>query len=199
MVVTLGDKLPDMLVDGLVADLRAAGIDAALLRTSSGPFAGVELYLPTAAAVFLGSAYLAGMAQKAGEDHYEVVKGVTRRLYRRVANALRADPLGSRGKLSKNRVFSMTYSIVGEVRPGLRFKLLVRTDMESKDVEKGIGAFLDLIRELNSGEIATERLAPLLTYRPVGGTVLVTFDAASGRILPVRMDGTIDMSGEMPE
>jgi hypothetical protein len=70
--------------------------------------------------------------------------------------------------------------------PGLNFKFLIQTEIDAETAEAGIGAFVDLIRDLLDDRLAEADVRALLTYKPVSGTVLVTFDAASRKIIPVN-------------
>lgn len=184
LLIMVSEAFPPGFEDDLVAELEVAGGHSSSFRMSAGPFAGLELYLPTAVALFIASSYFSGAFQKAGEEHYATVKRVAKRLYRRVVG-IPVTPMGTPGKLSARRKYSLTYSIVGEIAPRLNFKLVLRTDISDENAKNGLSTFLDLIRDINSDVIDPNDLEALLTYRPVGGIVLVTFDAEAGRIVPV--------------
>jgi hypothetical protein len=92
--------------------------------------------------------------------------------------------MGSSGKTSSSG-FSLDYSITGEILPGLRFKLVLQSDVPAEVGAAGVEAFLDLIRDLHAGTLPDEVVAQLLTHEPIGGTVLVTFDAESGAIAAI--------------
>ena len=74
------------------------------------------------------------------------------------------------------------FSIVGEYAQGLRFKLLIGTG----EAENAIAAFLRLIDDLVHDRVSEDDCKALLTWLPVGGTVLVTYDAATAKIVPVK-------------
>jgi hypothetical protein len=182
--ITLYDAVPDQFADGIIESFSAPGLDVDLQRISSGPFAGIELYLPAAVMLYIASGYFNGFLQKAGDDHYEVLKAATKKLWKRSAG-LRVGAVGSAGKVSPSRKFSLAYAIVGQAAPRLNFKLILKADIDEAAAEEGIAAFLDLIRNLHAGTLSEEDLNALLQYRPVGGTALVTFDAIAKRIIPV--------------
>ena len=73
-------------------------------------------------------------------------------------------------------------SIVGDYAQGLRFNLLIGTG----EAENAIAAFLRLIDDLVHDRVSEDDCKTLLTWLPVGGTVLVTYDAAAGKIVPVK-------------
>lgn len=184
-MILVSEAFPSGFEDDLVAELDAGGAKAGSFRISAVPFAGLELYLPTAVVLFMASSYFSGAFQKVGEEHYETVKRVAKRLYQRVAG-VRVTPVGTPGKLSPIRKYSLTYSIIGEIAPRLNFKLILHTEISNEDAENGVSTFLELIRDIHCDAIDPKDLEALLTYRPVGGTVLVTFDAEAGRIVPVN-------------
>jgi hypothetical protein len=177
------DLPPDFDAD-LVEDLASDGLNVGTLRIPGGPFAGIELYLPAVAAMYIGGAYFTGFIQKAGEDHCDLVKLAAKKLWRRIS-LVKVEAIGTQGKVSSTS-FSLAYAIMGEVTEGLRFKFIVRTTVEAVEAEEGIQAFLDLLRDIHAGNISEDDAKALLTYRPVGGTVLVTFDPKARRIVPVN-------------
>ena len=187
--LVLSDALPPDFAGDMEARLSTPDMPVRIDRMRMGPFAGVELYLPTAVMLFVSAGYFNGFLQKLGEDHYEVVKGAARSLFRR-ASALRSRMIGSPGKAGSSG-FSLTYSVTGELVPGLRLKLVLQTDIDGETGENGIGAFLDLLRRIHLGDPSEEELAALLAHRPVGGVVVVTFDAATGIIVPVSPPGPL--------
>ena len=72
-------------------------------------------------------------------------------------------------------------SIVGDYAQGLRFNLLI-----GSAAENAISAFLRLIDDLVNDRVSEDDCKTLLTWLPVGGTVLVTYDAATAKIVPVK-------------
>jgi len=187
--LVLSDVLPHDFAGDVEARLSTPDMPVRVDRMRMGPFAGVELYLPTAVMLFVSAGYFNGFLQKLGEDHYEVVKGAARSLFQR-ASALRLRMIGSPGKASSSG-FSLSYSVTGELVPGLRLKLVLQTEIDGETGEKGVSAFLDLLRRIHLGDPSEEELAALLAYRPLGGVVVVTFDAATNTIVPVPPPGPL--------
>jgi len=180
----LYEALPAEFEADLVEDLASDGLNVGTVRIPGGPFAGIELYLPFVAMMFVGNAYFSGFIQKAGEDHFDLVKRAAKKLWQRVS-PIKVEAIGSAGKVS-NTSFSLAYAIMGEVSAGLRFKFIVSTTVDVAEAEEGIQAFLDLLRDIHAGNISEEDAKALLTYQPVGGTALVTFDPKAKRIVPVN-------------
>lgn len=181
-----------MLLEGIPEDieddfnrLRTPDVQIASIRRSGGPNAGVELYLPAAVALFIASSYFGGALKKAGEDHYAALKRVGARLWTR-ASGLKITVLGSAGKHADEQKFSLAFAITGDVAPGLRFKLILRLNAGEAEAEDAVSAFLDTVRAIIEDRIEEAELAALLTYKPIGGTALVTFDPVEKRIVPVN-------------
>jgi hypothetical protein len=193
IVMVTSESLPADFVQDQADALEQAGIRIATGRSPRGPFAGLELLLPSAVMLIVGTAYFTGFAQKAGEHHYEVLRTVAKALWMRMSK-VRVTMIGTPGKVSDNPRFSLSYSITGGLGQGAAFKLVFRTDLEEAEMAEGVDAFLDFLKDLHRGELDEERIAPLLTYRPIGGTILVTFDGATGRI--VGVDPLADQRGE---
>lgn len=180
----LYEQLPSQFEEG-IEDLETAEVSVATMRISSGPYAGLELYLPAAVGLFVASSYFGGALAKVGEEHYAALKEVAKRLWKR-SSALEIKSIGSTGKVSTDPNFSLAFAITGEIRPRLDFKLVLKLDIEEADALEAIPEFLDLVRAIVEDRISEADLQALLTYRPVGGTVLVTFDPESKRIVPVN-------------
>ena len=169
--------------------LDAEGTGLFVERRAPKPYAGLELYLPTAAVLFVTAGFFNGFLKKAGEDSYDALKRAALSLWKR----LRSAPItvvATPGKVSPDPKYSLAYSIVGQYAPGLNFKLVVKTQIGPEEAEAGIAAFFQLIDDLINDRVSEADCAALLTYMPMAGTVLVTYDAATMRIVPVdAMEG----------
>lgn len=179
------EGLPNDLEADARAHLNEPGLDFRVVLHPGGPYAGAELYLPTAIGLFAAAGFFNGVLQEAGKDAYVSFKAAAIALWRRVAG-LRVTAIGSAGKVSPKQRFSLNYSITGEVIPGLNFRFLLQTEVATETAEVGIVAFVDLIDDLLNDRMSEEDVKALLTYKPVAGTVLVTFDAANRKIVPVN-------------
>lgn len=186
--VLLNDALPPEFETEIAEEMAADGFAAPVLRIPGGPFLGLELYLPTAIGLFILSSYFGGMLQHAGGQHFDALKRAAKSIYAR-ASRLGVSTIASAGKVNRIQKFSLNFSITGAIQPGLSFKLVLSTEITKEDAERGIAAFLNLIRDLHDERLDDETIKALLSYRPVGGLVLVTFDCAEGRIVPVDPAG----------
>lgn len=181
----LYDQLPDEFEEE-IKDLGTAEVSVATKRISGGPYAGVELYLPAAVGLFVASSYFGGVLKKVGEEHYAALKEVAKRLWKR-SSVLEMKAIGSAGKVSTEPTYSLAFAITGEIKPGLTFKLVLKLDTDEVEALEAIPEFLDLVRAILEDRVCETDLDALLAYRPVGGTVLVTFEPGTKRIVPVKV------------
>lgn len=168
-----------------IEDLETDEVSVAAMRISGGPYAGVELYLPAAVGLFVASSYFGGILKKVGEEHYIALKEVAKRLWKR-SSALEVKTVGTAGKVSTDPKFSLAFAVTGEVLPRLRFKLMLRLDADEAEALEAIPDFLDLVRAILEDRVSEADLEALLTYKPIAGTALVTFDPVTRRIVPVN-------------
>lgn len=185
ILLMIQDGLPANIEADVRAHLDNLGLNVGIVRHPGGPYAGVELYLPTALALFVAAGFFNGVLQEAGKDAYAAFKGAAIALWRH-ASGLTVAAVGTTGKISPTKRFSLAYSITGETVPGLNFKFLIQTEINAETAEAGIGAFVDLIRDLLNDRLPEADVRALLTYKAVNGTVLVTYDAETRKIIPVK-------------
>lgn len=184
IVLMLREGLPNDIESEVRTQFERSGFNLMVIHQPGGPYAGIELYLPTAIALFVTAGFFNGVLQELGKDAYVAFKKTAFALWKR-ATRLNVTLIGSAGKVSPNRRYLATYSITGEVIHGLNFKFIIQTDVSDDDAEGGIEAFIKLIDNIINDLLSEEDLKALLTYQPVGRTVLVTFDSASCTIIPV--------------
>lgn len=185
ILLMLQEGLPDDIEVEARTLLERPGLTLMVIRQPGGPYAGAELYLPSAIALFVTAGFFNGLLQEVSKDAYGALKATSIALWKRAAG-LNVTRIGSAGKVSASSRYSLAYSITGEVVPGLSFKFVVQTDVRTHNVEVGIATFVDLIDDLLNDRVGEEDVKALLTSKPVGGTVLVTFDAESRKIIPVN-------------
>lgn len=178
------EDIPGELFGDFFNAIKAPDLRARAFAFSSGPYAGLELYLPAAIGIFIASSYFSGFFAKAGEDHYEAFKAASVKLWNRVRNVPTV-AIGTPGKVRSSQKFSLVYSITGELLPRLSFKFVLRTSFSDNESAVAISRFLDLIRNIHLGEIDEDTLKALLLHRPIGGVVIVTFDPTTNSIVPV--------------
>ena len=185
LALLLYDGVPEGFEDDFLEAVSNAGVSIKSARSSSGPFAGLELFLPFAVMLFIGKAYFDGFISKAGQNHYELLAASTKKLWWRTFG-LQWTLFGSQAKISQSSKYNIGWAVVGEVNSKLRFKLIIQLTADAAEGDDAIEAFFELIRSLHFGELRQEDFDALMTYSAVGGTVLVTFDGIDKRIVPVN-------------
>lgn len=176
--------LPQTIVEGFKEDLSDRGVVVEVRENSFQPVAGVELYMATSVAIFIAGKYFDAILGALAERHLAKLKAWATAIAR---SPLPLQTIKPRSCQSPDETpeFSLCYSIVGSTSLGVKFKFLIRTEIQASETEVAVAAFVDTLRAIHSGTLSQEALDALLTYPSVGRTVLVTFDAKAGKIVPV--------------
>ena len=185
IVLAIYDAFPDGFGDDLITELSANGAEAAAVRIPGGPFAGLELYLPTAVGLFLASSYFGGALQKMGEDHYPARKMGDKKLYQRISG-VKITPVGSTGKVTGNNPYSLVFSITAEMGQGYTAKLLFKNEALAAEVDRDVNAFLTFMHKVHSDPAGDSITQSLMAFRPIGRTILVTYNPEVGAIVAVN-------------
>jgi hypothetical protein len=151
-------------------------------RHSGGPYAGLALYLPTAIMIFVASSYFGGIFKKIGEEHYLGIKSASIALWKK-AKILKISAVGPHQKIADYDRYQLSYSIVAGVNEKIRFKLILKMELTEDESVEAISGFLDLIRRLHLNQLIDIEREKLIYLRPVGGTVVVTYDPVNRSII----------------
>ena len=100
ILLVIQDGLPDNIEADVRAHLDEPGLNLGVIRHPGGPYAGVELYLPTALAIFVAAGFFNGVLQEAGKDAYAAFKGAAIALWRS-ASGLTVTAVGRPGKFRR--------------------------------------------------------------------------------------------------
>lgn len=173
IVIAISEIIPDNITTDFTEALAAAGEAPAVMRTPPGPFAGLEVYLPAAVGVFIASSYFGGMLTKLGEEHYQVLKAATVKLWERT-RPIRSFSVGTRAKVEAAERYSSVFAVTVEVRPQVRLKLVFEHDVDPAAAATAIYTLLDLARAANdAGEVGhAVDIKGELSF--VAGTAVVT-------------------------
>ena len=185
ILLMLQEGLPSEIEFEFREEITRPGLKVAVVRSPGGPYAGVELYLPSAIGLFIAAGFFNGFLQEIGKDAYVILKATAISLWKR-ASQLKMTTLGSHGKVGQARRFSLAYSITSEIIPELKLKLVVKNGVDIVEAEAGIEAFVELVDDLLNDRISDNDINALLAYKPSGGLVLVTFDATIRKIVAVN-------------
>lgn len=156
-------------------------------RKASGPYAGLEWLIPTAVIVFLGKAYFDGFLKEMGKDHYAVLKQGLKTLYTRLVGpkAPQVTVVGSAGKVRSPQQYSLVFSLLAEAEDGVRFKLLLQAGLSEAEYEATISAFIAFLDAFHRRQLTAVVVDELRKTKAVGKTILLTYKAELGRVVPI--------------
>ena len=177
---TVADFEADVATQGLVVKTNE--------RSKSGPFAGIEWLLPTAIMVIIAKPYFDSFLREAGEDHYHILKKELVKLGQKFLgnNAPTTTLIYTKGKaLSSTPKYSLVFSVYGEIKHGLRLKLLVEPDTDEGDLERAISAFISTLVSIHNGTYQPGQMEGFDGIEPIGGTVLVTYDCKVSKLVVI--------------
>lgn len=168
--------------------VSASGLDVQIVeRDPPGPMAGIEWMMPTLIVGFVASSYFGGFFQEMGKDHYLLVKEQFKKLYTKVAGPDAPDIklVGSAGKVKPVQPYSLYFSLVGQGPNGISVKLLLKKPISELEYEQSVEAFLNLLRDMNTGALNEETSRRFQSVTPMGKTLLVVFDEATREVKPI--------------
>lgn len=182
------DQITEVFLQGFEESITAPGlIFKRETRPSGVHFAGIEWLMPTAVLVYVAKPYFESFLKEMGKDHYDLLKKGFNKLYERFAGPRASDvkAVATQGKSSKDQPYSLFFSVVAEAPDGVRLKLLIPRPIEQAEYEIAISGFLDLVQSTYGGDVP-EDVATTFKDAPItSGTVLVTYEAATGKLIPV--------------
>lgn len=182
------DQIPEVFFQEFKELITAPGlIFKRETRPSGVPFAGIEWLMPTVVLAYVAKPYFESFLKEMGKDHYDLLKKGFNKLYERFAGPCAPDVkiVATQGKSSKDQPYSLFFSVVAEAPDGVRLKLLIPRPIEQTEYEIAISRFLDLVQSTYGGDVP-EDVATTFKDAPItSGTVLVTYEAATGRLVPV--------------
>jgi len=170
LLLAYPESLPSANLQAFVDAVADGGVRLQVDRNERGPYAGVELLLPTVAFLLLAKGFL----EEAGKDGYQALKRGLAELWPVFFGTERSVRVravaSSPGKLTDHD-FSRAFSAMAVGDGGRKFKLLLRDDATLDEVEASFAAFVDLLASVDAGK------APPFKYQ--GGFALVAYDPGS--------------------
>ncbi|WP_028500708.1 hypothetical protein [Microvirgula aerodenitrificans] len=182
------DQIPNALFQEFEESISVPGlIFRRETRASGVPFAGVEWLMPTIVLAYVAKPYFDSFLKEMGKDHYDLLKKGFNKLYERFAGPRAPDVniVATQGKSSEDQPYSLFFSVVAEAPDGVRLKLLIPRPIEQTEYEIAISKFLDLVQSTYDGDMA-EGVVTIFKNAPItSGTILVTYETATGKLVPV--------------
>lgn len=182
------DHLPDTVFEEFEDSITASGlVFKRQVRPSSEPFAGVEWLMPTVVVAYIAKSYFDSFLKEMGKDHYVLLKKGFNKLYERFAgpNAPDVRIVATEGKVSKEQPYSLFFSVMAEAPDSVRLKLLIPINIKRAEYEAAISQFLDLVQSTYNGSIDSDVASIFQDAPTASGTVLVTYKADTGTLVPV--------------
>ncbi len=182
------ESVPSEVFSGFTQVISCEGLDLQIKsRKNGGPFAALEWLLPTAVIVYISKSYFDGFLKEMGKDHYNLLKQGFQKLREKVIgpSAPTITLFGSSGKITKEQPYSLVFSVLAEAEPGLRFKLLIQTNVSEDEYEEILGAFLEFLSAFHARSLDAQTIERLVAARVVGDTLLLAFNQDAKAIEPI--------------
>ncbi|OOG41436.1 hypothetical protein [Rhodanobacter sp. C05] len=153
-----------------------------IARPNPGPYAALEWLIPTAVFIYIGKSYFDGFLKEAGKDHYLLLKKGIHSLTSNFIgpSAARVKLIFLKGKTaSQIPKYSMLFSVVAELRPGLSLKLLLEPTFTPEQCNKAVELFMELLTSIHDSNLEAISGGGPDEAKPVGGFLLVAFNPLS--------------------
>jgi len=192
LIVIYVDSIPEEVIGEFLRDVSSDGLVLLSEEDSSDRvYAGIDLLLPTALFIFITKSYFDGFLSEMGRDHYNILKNCIERVIQKMAN-YNVTLVGSQGKVSDDREFSLMYSIYFERMGGGRFKILIQEDQSPESISEIVDASMQYIQSYYGETMDDRSLLRLRSATPIGGgTVLLLYNKESKDFHALTLDEII--------
>jgi hypothetical protein len=150
-----------------------------------GPYAGIEVLLPAAFAVYIAKSYFDGFLNEAGKEHYQALKRGIALLHDKLAPIKTTVIASSAAKSDPNQPFLLTYAVMAEAGEGFTFKFLFRRELPTEMRDRELSCFLTFLASLHDGSLDDATIMRLGEARIVGRTILLAYEVSGDRIVAV--------------
>lgn len=157
LVIAVQEGLGKEEFESIQKSIEETGVNVDIhQRADGGPYACLDWIMPTGFAVYLIKPYFETFLQKAAEDHYELLKRLTKRLYQKAIHPETEWKIVSVGGIEKETIFTMHFSVIHELEKDgkqLHLKLMFPKSCSVEYFEKSLSEFSKLQSELmNKGQ-----------------------------------------------
>lgn len=185
IAVMYTDEVPAEVVSEFLEQVEAEHLVLVLdQRPSGGIYAIPEWFYPTALAVYIGQAYFTAFLGEMGKDHYNLLKGGLKKLWRKAIgpSAPEVYVFGSKGKVSKDQPYSLYFAIHAEAENGFSFKLLIQERLSEDKYTELVEGFLSFLEDYYLGNLTQEFIKKSKSIQVVGKTILLAYNFDSKAI-----------------
>lgn len=146
------DSVPNELLDEFCASVNSGKINFSKIpRPEPGPQMSMEWIAFPAIALFFLKPYIDGFMKEAGKEHYHVLKGALKSLWKEYFSEERKIHFAVITASGKKKLrYSMLFSIYFPDKNGHLVKLLFREDCSEEEYFTIIDSFMDLIESYSS-------------------------------------------------
>jgi len=138
-------------------------------------FAGIELLMPTAVAIYITHQYFGSMISELGKDHYQVLKRAAKSLYGKIGQ-IKVSLQGTPGKLAPSQSYSLAFSITASLNANISIKFLIQQGISDAMADQAIEAFFEFIDSVVDGSVSPELVERISATRIVSHTLLIAYD-----------------------
>ena len=168
-------------LDDFFDEVQRPGLDLRReVREHPGIYAGIEWLIPTAVFLYISRSYFDSFLKEAGKDHYHLLKAAIKKL-----TAKFIGPSAPTGRLyfsGRNKVesdvpkYSLAYSVIAEVVPGLSAKLLLQNDLSAEESSAAIELFTQFLDSVFAGSLDPSSIKGIEEADPISGQLLLAYN-----------------------
>ena len=180
LVVSYREDISEKIAEEMIEVIKHPNLNLYIDKREKGEvFAGVEWLLPTTVMLILTRSYFDAFLKEMGKDHYNFLKKSVLKIWDKVSGKkrqLKLTTTGTKGKSSKNQLYSLAFSIMSQSIDEFHFKFLFEENLNTDECEKYISLiikFLD-IHHFGQGDIEDCILNEKIKHS--GKTILIVFD-----------------------
>jgi hypothetical protein len=166
-------SIPESIVDEFRVTISHPKLDLRSESREHDIYAGVEWFLPTALVVYISKSYFDGFLKEMGKDHYLLLKNALIKIKSKLQEYKLT---ASKGKISKESIYTFSFSIYAEADNDQRFKLLIQKDIAETEYEEIIEAFLNFLSSYNNKTLAKTELDKLSIGDASSKTLLIAYN-----------------------
>lgn len=133
---------------------------------ASGPYASLDWIIPTGVILVILKPYFEAFLQKAGEDHYEILKGFFKKLYQKAITPKDEFKIFSAAGFEKDTIFTMHFSVLHHIikdKNRVTLKLMFPKGCSPEYFEKSLTAFMQFQLELEDKELSEKLFDKLVS------------------------------------
>jgi len=145
---TYMEGIPDEEIEAACVDFSSAGLKCESRKIDApGPWMAHEWFIPTAIVLYITNPYLKSFLGEMGKDHYNLLKEVVPKLWKRFfgANTKVPEIAVISGRAIRNVEYTHTFSMTATSNDGRELKFMLAESINEEDFVTSAEAFLDFL------------------------------------------------------